>query len=158
MNDIINIEKLLTSLNSLKDSSKAHWGVMSSSQMLKHCNRHTKLFCNEYNSNLFHKIAAMIYGKYHLLNIKYILKFDIKKFRGNSKTPDFLITSSLKDIDFENEKNLLIERLKYLSNIKNGFIFNPAYGFVKWSTNKKVIFSHVYYHLKPFISFIETVE
>ena len=72
--------------------------------MLIHCNRHAKLFCNEYNSNFYHKIAAMIYGKYHLLNIKYILKFDNKKFRDNSKIPDFLIISSLKDIDFENEK------------------------------------------------------
>ena len=123
---------------------------MSSSQMLKHYNRHAKLFCNEYNSNFLHKIAAMIYGKYQLLKIKYLLKYDIKKFREKSKIPIFLITSSLKDIDFDNERNLLIDRLKYLSNIKNGFMFNPAYGFVKWSTNKKVIFSHIYYHLDQF--------
>ena len=146
----MNVEKLLVSLNLLKDSSIAKWGVMSSSQMLKHYNRHAKLFCNEYNSNFLHKIAAMTYGKYQLLKIKYFLKYDIKKFREKSKIPNFLITSSLKDIDFDNERNLLIDRLKYLSNIKNGFMFNPAYGFVKWSTNKKVIFSHIYYHLDQF--------
>ena len=55
----MNVEKLLVSLNLLKDSSIAKWGVMSSSQMLKHCNRHAKLFCNEYNSNLFHKIVEL---------------------------------------------------------------------------------------------------
>ncbi|MDG1690375.1 MAG: hypothetical protein P8I02_06350 [Flavobacteriales bacterium] len=150
VNDILNIKNLLNSLNSLKDNSKPEWGVMSSAQMLKHCNRHAKLFCNEYNSNIFYKIMAMTYGKYHLFNIKYLLKYDIKKFKGKSKIPDFLITSSLKDIEFEKEKDILIDRLKYLSKINSGIMFNPAYGFVKWSTNKKVIFSHVCYHLDQF--------
>ena len=150
MNIVFSPEKLISSLNNLEESTNAEWRLMSSAQMLKHCNRHAKLFCNEYSSNIFHKIAAMTYGKYHLFNIKYHLKYDIKKFRGKSKIPDFLITSSLKNIDFEKEKDVLINRLKYLSKIESGYMFNPAYGFVKWSTNKKVIFSHVCYHLDQF--------
>ena len=46
-----NIENLILSINRLKADSKPNWGVMNCSQMLKHCNRQAKLYCNEYKTS-----------------------------------------------------------------------------------------------------------
>ena len=43
----MNTQILIKSINNLEVKKNLIWGEMSASQMLKHCNKHTKLYCNE---------------------------------------------------------------------------------------------------------------
>ena len=61
-----NIEYLISSINRLKVDSKPKWGVMNCSQMLKHCNRQAKLYCNEYKTSFLSFFLANTIGKIHL--------------------------------------------------------------------------------------------
>ena len=147
---ILEIEELKLSLSELKIDSKPQWGKMTSAQMLKHCNRQAKLYCNEYSSNLYAKFLANTIGKFHLFYVKYYLKYDIYRYKKNSFSLKFLDTTNLFDIDFEEEKNILIKRLNLVSNYKKKFIVNPMHGLVSNETFKKNIFAHVKYHLNQF--------
>ena len=50
----MNTKILIKSINNLEVNAKPKWGEMSASQMLKHCNKHTKLYCNESKEGLYH--------------------------------------------------------------------------------------------------------
>lgn len=145
-----NLQHLISSINQLKVDTKPNWGNMNCAQMLKHCNRQAKLYCNEYKTSYMSFFLANTIGKLHLFYIKYIIKYDINKYKKNSKSLRFLNTSNIKNIDFEAERSLLIERLKFVNNFKKTHITNPMHGTVKKDTFKKNIFAHVKYHLNQF--------
>ena len=144
------VEKIIDSLNKLKNDSKPSWGIMTSPQMVKHCNRQAKLYCNEYKSNFYVKILANTIGKVHLIYIKYIIQYDIYKYKKNSTSLNILNTSKIHNINFEDEKKVLIERLQFVNNYSKKYITNPVHGRVKNETFKKNIFAHVKYHLNQF--------
>ena len=144
------LEILVSSVNKLKASSKPAWGIMTSPQMLKHCNRQAKLYCNEYKSNFYTKILANTIGKMHLFYVKYIVKYDIHKYRKNSTGLKFLNTSKMDNINFEEERKELIKRLQFVHNFNKKYITNPMHGRVRNETFKKNIFAHVKYHLNQF--------
>ena len=75
-----NIEYLISSINRIKADSKPNWGVMTCSQMLKHCNRQAKLYCNEYETSYKSFFLANTLGKIHLFYLKYIIQYDINKY------------------------------------------------------------------------------
>ena len=145
-----NLQHLISSINQLKFDTKPVWGNMNCAQILKHCNRQAKLYCNEYKSSCVSLILANSIGKLHLFYIKHIIKYDINKYRKNSKSLKFLNTSNINNIDFEVERSLLIERLKFVNNYKKTHITYPMHGTVKNNTFKKNIFAHVKYHLNQF--------
>ena len=144
------VEKIIDSLNKLKNDSKPSWGIMTSPQMVKHCNRQAKLYCSEYKSNFYVKILANTIGKVHLIYIKYIIQYDIYKYKKNSTSLNILNTSKIHNINFEDEKKALIERLQFVNNYSNKYFTNPVHGRVKNETFKKNIFAHVKYHLNQF--------
>ncbi len=144
------VEKIIYSLNKLENDSKPSWGIMTSPQMVKHCNRQAKLYCNEYKSNFYVKILANTIGKVHLIYIKYIIQYDIYKYKKNSTSLNILNTSKIHNINFEDEKKALIERLQFVNNYSNKYFINPVHGRVKNETFKKNIFAHVKYHLNQF--------
>ena len=144
------LEILVNSINKLKASSEPSWGIMTSPQMLKHCNRQAKLYCNEYKSNFFTKILANTIGKIHLIYVKYVIKYDIHKYRKNSASLKFLNTSKMNNLNFEEERKELIKRLQFVHNFNKKYITNPMHGRVRNETFKKNIFAHVKYHLNQF--------
>ncbi len=145
-----NIENLISSINRLKPDSKPNWGVMNCSQMLKHCNRQAKLYCNEYKTSYKSFFLANTLGKIHLFYLKYIIQYDINKYKKNSRGLSFLNTSNIENIDFEEEKNKLIKRLKFVYNFEPEYVSTPIHGKVRNETFKKNIFVHVKYHLNQF--------
>ena len=46
-----NLQHLILSINQLKVDTKPSWVNMNCAQMLKHCNRQAKLYCNEYKTS-----------------------------------------------------------------------------------------------------------
>tara|TARA_B100000674_G_scaffold92244_1_gene64840 strand:- start:616 stop:1074 length:459 start_codon:yes stop_codon:yes gene_type:complete len=144
------LEILVNSINKLKASSEPSWGIMTSPQMLKHCNRQAKLYCNEYKSNFYTKILANTIGKMHLIYVKHIIKYDIHKYRKNSAGLKFLNTSKMNNLNFEEERKELIKRLQFVHDFNKKYITNPMHGRVRNETFKKNIFAHVKYHLNQF--------
>ena len=45
------LDKLIKSINNLSEDAKPRWGVMSSSQMLWHCNKFIVFYLNEKGLN-----------------------------------------------------------------------------------------------------------
>ena len=146
----MNTQILIKSINNLEVNAKPKWGEMTASQMLKHCNRQAKLYCNEYKTSYLSLFLANTIGKIHLFYLKYIIQYDINKYKKNSKGLSFLNTSNIDNIDFEDEKNKLIKRLKFVNNFKPQYISTPIHGKVRNETFKKNIFVHVKYHLNQF--------
>ena len=140
----MDIKHLKISLEKLKADTKPRWGRMNSSQMLKHCNRQAKLYCNEYNSNFFVLLLAHTIGKLHLLYVKYYINYDINKYKKNSRGLRILDTTQVQEIDFKKEKQKLIKRHIYVNNYEKKFIVNPIHGLVKKETFKKNIFARFY--------------
>ena len=56
-----NLQHLISSINQLKVDTKPIWGTMNCAQMLKHCNRQAKLYCNEYKTSYM----SLILGQHH---------------------------------------------------------------------------------------------
>ena len=144
------IEELKLSLAKLKIDSKPQWGKMTSAQMLKHCNRQAKLYCNEYSSNVYTMFLANTIGKLHLFYVKYYLNYNIYRYKKNSAGLKFLDTTKLLNLDFEEEKQKLIQRHNYVSNYQKKFIVNSMHGWVTNKTFKKNVFAHIQYHLNQF--------
>ena len=144
------LEILVSSVNKLRASSEPSWGIMTSPQMLKHCNRQAKLYCNEYKSNFYTKILANTIGKMHLIYVKHIIKYDIHKYRKNLAGIKFLNTSKMNNLNFEEERKELIKRLQFVHDFNKKYITNPMHGRVRNETFKKNIFAHVKYHLNQF--------
>ena len=112
----LDIKQLKISLEKLKADTKPRWGRMNSSQMLKHCNRQAKLYCNEYNSNFFVLILAHTIGKLHLLYVKYYINYDINKYKKNSKDAIDQNVFGAPSYVFENEIFWGQDRLEYLED------------------------------------------
>lgn len=146
----MDLDLLVRSIENLTPMTKPRWGVMSASQMLKHCNRHTKLYCSQRRSSFFGNLLTLTLGKGHLIYVKYIVRYDIKRYAKNSYTPKFFRTSELKDLDFDQEKKRLIEQLNFVFQYDKKFMINPMHGKVKKDTFKRNIIAHISYHLNQF--------
>ena len=146
----MDLNLLLQSIENLNPQTKPRWGVMNASQMLKHCNRHTKMYCSQIKAGFFGNLLTVTLGKGHLVYIKYIVRYDINRYAKNSYTPKFLRTSELKDLDFHQEKNRLIEQLNFVFQYIKKFMINPMHGKVKKETFKRNINAHISYHLNQF--------
>ncbi len=146
----MDLDLLLRSIEHLSPMTKPRWGVMNPSQMLKHCNRHTKMYCSGRKTGFFGNLLTLTLGKGHLIYIKYIVRYDINRYAKNSYTPKFLRTSELKDLDFDHEKKRLIQQLNFVFQYDKDFMINPMHGKVKKDTFKRNINAHISYHLNQF--------
>ena len=145
---------LIESINNLDINAKPKWGEMSASQMLKHCNKHTKLYCNESKRGFVSFFRTLILGKIHLFYVKYYVRYDIHKYKKNSYSPTILRTSNITDINFNEEKKRLISQIVNASKCNKSYRYTPLHGFVKNKTFKKNIEAHIKYHLYQFDALI----
>ena len=83
--------------------------------------------------------------------MKYLkfLEFDIKKFKKNSTTLKVFKTYPL-IIDFDNEKERLVENLTKVKNINTKIIYHQLYGNISSNLFKKLIAFHTSYHFNQF--------
>ena len=150
----MNTQILIKSINNLEVNAKPKWGEMSASQMLKHCNKHTKLYCNESKRGLVSFFRTLILGKTHLFYVKYYVRYDIHKYKKNSYSPSILRTLNSKGINFNEEKNRLISQIVDASKFNERYRYTPLHGWVKNKTFKKNIEAHIKYHLYQFDALI----
>ena len=144
----MDLNKLISAINRVTPDAKPKWGKMSATQMIWHCKKFIIFYQNEknYSPNLMTKTL----GYMHMFFLKHIIKWDYDKYPKNTPTLKFFDPTRAKDIDFENEKKELIERLKMVNKYSQKFIINPMHGKVTRDTLREVVRGHTSFHLKQF--------
>ena len=137
------------SLNKLISDSNPKWGVMSSSQMLYHCNTFIDVSLGVRKINFFIRVFSRLFFRYFFLRYLNSIDFDISKFSKNSSTLP-IFKSFPESIDFDEEKNKLVRNIKKIEGISSEKIDHQMYGTIPTSTLEKLVSFHTSYHLNQF--------
>ena len=143
-------QKLYSSIEKLEDVTFPKWGRMNSSMMLKHCRRFVDMYLNKTKSNLLYSFVGLIFGVFHRLYLKYIVRYNVKNYIKNLPTLKFFNTYKHKDLDFEDEKIKLLNALKEVESVEKKYIYNNFHGVVPNKAFKKIVYFHTSYHLYQF--------
>ena len=146
---ILNSSKIKVYLNKLNEDNNPNWGVMNSSQMLYHCNKYIEVSFGIKKIYFVNRILFRVFFRYFFLKYLKFLEFDIKKFKKNSTTLKVFKTYPL-IIDFDNEKERLVENLTKVKNINTKIIYHQLYGNISSILFKKLIAFHTSYHFNQF--------
>ena len=142
--------KLYSSIDKLNEEITPKWGRMNSSMMLKHCRRFVDMYLNKTKSNLLYSLVGLFFGVFHRFYLKYIVRYNVKKYIKNLPTLKFFNTHKYKDLDFEDEKIKLLNALKEVESVEEKYIYNNFHGIVPNKAFKKVVYFHTSYHLYQF--------
>ncbi|MDB5227712.1 MAG: hypothetical protein JWN78_1905 [Bacteroidota bacterium] len=136
-------EELINRINSLNENSRADWGKMSVSQMLKHCSQWDemalgkKTYKQSFIGRLFGKIA-----------LKDMMK-DVPMKKNLPTVPSFKIKET-PNVDEEKSKWInLINEYEYFFN--EGFI-HPFFGAMTKENTGYLAYKHADHHLRQFNS------
>ena len=144
--DSNNIEKYLETLDK---NSSPKWGVMSSSQMLFHCNTFVEVSLGRKKMSFLTRISPRLFFRYLFLKYLNSIDFNINKFKRNSATLPIFKTFP-KNIDLDNEKKRLIKIYKKIEEINTENVFHQMYGTIPTITLKKLVRFHTSYHFNQF--------
>ena len=142
-------KKIKNFLKKLNKSSSPKWGVMSSSQMLYHCNTFIDVSLGVRKINFFIKVFSRLFFRYFFLRYLNSIDFDINKFSKNSSTLP-IFKSFPESIDFDEEKNKLVRNIKKIEGISSEKIDHQMYGTIPTSTLERLVSFHTSYHLNQF--------
>tara|TARA_B100000035_G_C20948070_1_gene530678 strand:- start:575 stop:1033 length:459 start_codon:yes stop_codon:yes gene_type:complete len=142
------LDKLIKSINNLSEDAKPRWGVMSSSQMLWHCNKFIVFYLNE--KRFKPNVLTYVFGSLHLFYLKYILRWNYEIYPKNSRTLKFFDAKRSDNLIFEEEKKKLIESLKKVNDYEHKYLVNTFHGKVDNWTFKEVVRGHTAFHLDQF--------
>ena len=145
----LNSTKIKIYLNKLNEDSNPNWGIMNSSQMLYHCNKYIEVSFGIKKIYFANRILFRVFFRYFFLQYLKYLEFDITKFKKNSKTLKIFKSYPL-SIDFNNEKERLIENLNKVQNIDVKTTQHQLYGYISSNLFKKLITFHTLYHFNQF--------
>ena len=144
--DSNNIKKYLETLDK---NSSPKWGVMSSSQMLFHCNSFIDVTLGHKKINFITRMYSRLFFRYFFLKYLNYIDFNIYKFQKNSATLKIFKTFP-EYIKFDEEKNKLIKIYKKVEEINSEKVFHQMYGQIPSSVLKKLVSFHTSYHLNQF--------
>jgi hypothetical protein len=144
--DSNNIKKYLETLDK---NSSPKWGVMSSSQMLFHCNTFVEVSLGRKKMSFLTRISSRLFFRYLFLKYLNYIDFNINKFKRNSATLPIFKTFP-KNIDLDNEKKRLIKIYKKIEEINTENVFHQMYGTIPTITLKKLVRFHTSYHFNQF--------
>ena len=139
------MEDLVDNLNNLKKEALPSWGKMNASQMLNHCNLFIDLYLNKIEVPWLMRTISRVLSP---IFINYILKKDYTQAPKNLNTYNKIRVDDL-SIDFEKEKNRLIEQLQQIDDLQ-GMVDHPLYGRVSAELVKKLVVHHTSHHFHQF--------
>jgi len=139
------MENLITNLNGLKKEDLPKWGKMNASQMLSHCNLFIDLYVNKIEVPWLMRAISRLLSP---IFIKYILSKDYKQAPKNLRTYSKIKVEDT-TIDFDAEKQKLIEQLNMIANLE-GKVDHPLYGRVSAGLVKKLVAHHTSHHFHQF--------
>ena len=139
------MKDLVDNLNNLKKEAVPSWGKMNASQMLNHCNLFIDLYLNKIEVPWLMRTISRVLSP---IFINYILKKDYTQAPKNLNTYSKIRVDDL-SIDFEKEKNRLIEQLQQIDDLQ-GMVDHPLYGRVSAELVKKLVVHHTSHHFHQF--------
>ena len=146
----MDLNKLIIGIELLNKDSLPNWGKMNSSMMLKHCSAFIDVYLNKKKLNPLLFIVGFVFGIFHRLYLKYIVRYNVKNYIKNLPTLKVFNTYRSENLDFEFEKNKLINDLKEVESINKKYLLNNFHGIVPNEAFKRVVFFHTSYHLYQF--------
>tara|TARA_Y100000389_G_C17126937_1_gene348275 strand:- start:63 stop:515 length:453 start_codon:yes stop_codon:yes gene_type:complete len=146
---INDFDLLIDRLNKLKEETLPKWGIMSCSQMIFHCNTFIGVSLGERKINLIIRVFSRVFFRYIFLKHLISIDFDVYKFEKNSSTLP-IFKSFPEIINFDIEKNKLIQNLKKVKLINSVKIYHQMYGTIPTITLKKLVSFHTSYHFNQF--------
>ena len=147
---MMDYSKLINSIHLLDKDTDAKWGRMNCSMMLKHCSAFIDVYLNKTKLNPLIFIVGFVFGIFHRLYLKYIVRYNVKNYIKNLPTLKAFNTYRCENLDFELEKNKLISDLKEVESVNKRYLFNNFHGIVPNKAFKKVVYFHTSYHLYQF--------
>ena len=146
----MDLDKLIKGIELLNKDTLPNWGKMNSSMMLKHCSAFIDVYLNKRKLNPLIFVVGFIFGVFHRLYLKYIVGYNVKNYLKNLPTLKVFNTYRCENLNFEFEKNKLINDLKEVESINKKYLVNNFHGIVPNKSFKKVVYFHTSYHLYQF--------
>ena len=146
----MDLDKLIKGIELLNKDTLPNWGKMNSSMMLKHCSAFIDVYLNKRKLNPLIFVVGFIFGVFHRLYLKYIVGYNVKNYLKNLPTLKVFNTYRCENLNFEFEKNKLINDLKEVESINKKYLVNNFHGIVPNKAFKKVVYFHTSYHLYQF--------
>ena len=146
----MDLDKLIKGIELLNKDTLPNWGKMNSSMMLKHCSAFIDVYLNKTKLNPLIFGVGFIFGVFHRLYLKYIVGYNVKNYLKNLPTLKVFNTYRCENLNFEFEKNKLINDLKEVESINKKYLVNNFHGIVPNKAFKKVVYFHTSYHLYQF--------
>ena len=136
------MDELINRINTLNENSKAQWGKMNVSQMLKHCTQFEEMALgkNKYKQSLLGKV----FGK---MALKDILK-DAPLKRNLPTVPAFKITENGLDVAVGKKK--WIDLIKGYEHFSNDDFLHPFFGKMTVEQIGHWAYKHADHHLSQF--------
>ena len=136
----MDLDKLIKGIELLSKDTLPNWGKMNSSMMLKHCSAFIDVYLNKTKLNPLIFVVGFIFGVFHRLYLKYIVGYNVKNYLKNLPTLKVFNTYRCENLNFEFEKNKLINDLKEVESINKKYLVNNFHGIVPNKAFKKVIY------------------
>lgn len=146
----MDLDKLIKRVNLLSKDTIPNWGKMNSSMMLKHCSRFIDVYLGKVKFNPLMFLFGFTFSIFHIFYLKYVVRYNVNRYIRNLPTLRSFNTFKLKNLNFEQEKEYLIESLKEVDKYEKDYIVNNFHGVVRNKTFKKVVDFHTSYHLNQF--------
>ena len=138
-------DELISRINSLSENSKAQWGKMNISQMLKHCTLWEEWILSKKKNKI--ALVGRLFGKMALKNI---LKEGKTMMRNAPTLPEFKVKEIQVDISSEKKKWIALIN-EHAASSTEDFVHN----FFGKMTNEQVgylAYIHTDHHLRQFNS------
>jgi len=138
-------DELINRINALTENSKAQWGKMTISQMLKHCILWEEMILGQLKCK--RSFIGRLFGK---MALKGLIKDEKPMMRNAPTSPELKVT--------ENNGNVASERTKWIALIEGhahfsnpGFI-HPFFGKMTTEQIGYMAYKHIDHHLRQFNS------
>jgi hypothetical protein len=139
--DELTRDELIKRINSLSDNSKAQWGKMTVSQMIRHCSQWDEMALGK--KKYKQSFIGKLFGKTAL---KSMLKDEPLK-KNLPTVPSFKITGNS---NVAEEKNKWVQSLREYQHLSNDGIVHPFFGAMTKEQIAFVVYKHADHHLRQF--------
>ena len=135
--------ELLKRINSLNENSKAQWGKMNVSQMMKHCTQWDEMALGK--KKYKQSFIGRLFGK---MALKGMMKDEPMK-KNMPTVPSFKIRENS---NVEEEKKKWARLLNEYSQFSNDGFIHPFFGIMSKEQTGYLVYKHIDHHLRQFNS------
>ena len=136
-------DELINRIGNLNESSRAEWGKMNVSQMLRHCTAWEELMSGR--QKLKRAFVGRIFGR---MALRRILKDETPLRRNTPTSPEFKITTDGGNVNAEKQK--WISLLQDHGQFSHEGIEHPFFGKMTLEQVGYVAYKHTDHHLRQF--------